>query len=264
MRPAAAAGSKRPRGAAPKQLSSSAASAATASAATMAAPPASGAAVGASTASTAAAAAQFYDNDAINLPVARVKKVMRLDPMLVASSTHCAMLANEAPVVMAKAAEMFIKMLAGDAWSITESGARRTLQRSDVTAACLRSEVFDFLVDLLPPGDVPATVVADVINAGRAPQPTAGGVGAGGSARSLSAAGGGAAASATSAAPASAASSAAQGKKGGRGTGAAASTKGRSGAIDSSNATAAAAAAAAASSAAATVPSTFFLPADPQ
>uniref|UniRef100_M8CCN9 Nuclear transcription factor Y subunit C-2 n=1 Tax=Aegilops tauschii TaxID=37682 RepID=M8CCN9_AEGTA len=56
----------------------------------------------------------------------------------------------EAPVVFARACEMFILELTHRGWAHAEENKRRTLQKSDIAAAIARTEVFDFLVDIVP------------------------------------------------------------------------------------------------------------------
>lgn len=63
------------------------------------------------------------------------------------------MISAEAPVLFAKACEMFILELTLRAWAQTEEAKRRTLQRSDISAAIQKTEVFDFLIDIVPRED---------------------------------------------------------------------------------------------------------------
>jgi nuclear transcription factor Y gamma len=60
------------------------------------------------------------------------------------------MISGEAPVIFAKACEIFILELTMRAWIHTEENKRRTLQRSDIATAISKSEVFDFLIDIVP------------------------------------------------------------------------------------------------------------------
>lgn len=60
------------------------------------------------------------------------------------------MISAEAPVVFAKACEMFILELTLRSWIHTEENKRRTLQKNDIAAAISRTDVFDFLVDIIP------------------------------------------------------------------------------------------------------------------
>jgi len=51
---------------------------------------------------------------------------------------------------------VFISELTCRAWLIAESHKRRTLQKSDVAAAIAHSDMFDFLIDIVPrDGDNP-------------------------------------------------------------------------------------------------------------
>eukprot|EP00826_Nyctotherus_ovalis_P006662 TRINITY_DN1159_c0_g2_i3.p2 TRINITY_DN1159_c0_g2~~TRINITY_DN1159_c0_g2_i3.p2 ORF type:complete len:206 (-),score=51.44 TRINITY_DN1159_c0_g2_i3:64-642(-) len=77
------------------------------------------------------------------LPLARVKKIMKSDE-------DVKMISAEAPGLFAKACEMFITELTYRAWYHTEENKRRTLQRSDISTAVSKTDVFDFLVDVIP------------------------------------------------------------------------------------------------------------------
>lgn len=76
-----------------------------------------------------------------NLPLARIKKIMKADE-------DVKMIAGEAPALFAKACEMFILDMTLRSWQHTEEG-RRTLQRSDVEAVIKKTDIFDFLVDII-------------------------------------------------------------------------------------------------------------------
>ena len=84
--------------------------------------------------------AQFKNS---NLPLARIKKIMKSDE-------DVRMISAEAPVLFARACEMFILELTLRAWAHAEENKRRTLQRNDVAAAITRTDIFDFLVDIVP------------------------------------------------------------------------------------------------------------------
>ncbi|RLN04640.1 hypothetical protein C2845_PM13G06100 [Panicum miliaceum] len=88
-------------------------------------------------------AEQATDLKVHNLPLARIKKIMKADE-------DVKMIAAEVPVVFAKACEMFILELTLRAWLHAEGTKRRTLQRSDVAAAIIANEFFDFLMDVSP------------------------------------------------------------------------------------------------------------------
>lgn len=77
------------------------------------------------------------------LPLARIKKIMKLDE-------DVKMISAEAPVLFAKAAEIFICELSLRAWIHTEDNKRRTLQRNDIAMAISKYDQFDFLIDIVP------------------------------------------------------------------------------------------------------------------
>ena len=60
------------------------------------------------------------------------------------------MISAEAPMLFAKACEMFILELTLRSWYQTEESKLRTLQRSDVEDAVHGTEIFDFLIDAVP------------------------------------------------------------------------------------------------------------------
>ncbi|KAL6646101.1 hypothetical protein ACP70R_017709 [Stipagrostis hirtigluma subsp. patula] len=103
-----------------------------------------------------------------NLPLARIKKIMKADE-------DVRMIAAEAPVVFARACEMFILELTHRGWAHAEENKRRTLQKSDIAAAVARTEVFDFLVDIVPRDDAKdaEAAAAAAVGAGM-PHPAAG------------------------------------------------------------------------------------------
>ncbi|KAJ1840261.1 hypothetical protein LPJ73_006483, partial [Coemansia sp. RSA 2703] len=79
------------------------------------------------------------------LPLARIKKVMKSDP-----DVKVQMISAEAPILFSKACEIFITEITQRAWMNAEENKRRTLQRQDVSFAAQRSEMFDFLIDVVP------------------------------------------------------------------------------------------------------------------
>lgn len=94
-----------------------------------------------------------------SLPLARIKKIMKADE-------DVRMISSEAPVIFAKACEMFILELTLRAWNHTEENKRRTLQKNDVAAAITRTDIFDFLVDIVPREDLKDEVLATMPGAG--------------------------------------------------------------------------------------------------
>lgn len=105
------------------------------------------------------------------LPLAKIKKIMKSEDVLLqelerdrqeklaAEEGQTApqnekstkfMISGEAPVLMSKACELMIKDLSFRAWRHTERNRRRTLQKQDLHAAVGESEVYDFLIDIVP------------------------------------------------------------------------------------------------------------------
>lgn len=76
-----------------------------------------------------------------DLPLARIKRIMKSDE-------DVRMISAEAPVLFAKACEMFILELSIRAWGAAEKCKRRTLQKEDVEAAIRNTDIFDFLEGL--------------------------------------------------------------------------------------------------------------------
>ncbi|CAH0387409.1 unnamed protein product [Bemisia tabaci] len=81
------------------------------------------------------------------LPLARIKKIMKLDE-------DVKMISAEAPMLFSKAAEIFIHELTLRAWLHTEDNKRRTLQRNDIAMAISKYDQFDFLIDIVPRDEV--------------------------------------------------------------------------------------------------------------
>ncbi|CAI0551127.1 unnamed protein product [Linum tenue] len=90
-----------------------------------------------------------------SLPLARIKKIMKADE-------DVRMISAEAPVVFARACEMFILELTLRAWNHTEENKRRTLQKNDIAAAITRTDIFDFLVDIVPREDLKDEVLSSI------------------------------------------------------------------------------------------------------
>uniref|UniRef100_A0A5B7A2H7 Core Histone H2A/H2B/H3 domain-containing protein n=2 Tax=Davidia involucrata TaxID=16924 RepID=A0A5B7A2H7_DAVIN len=72
------------------------------------------------------------------------------------------MISAEAPVIFARACEMFILELTLRSWNHTEENKRRTLQKNDIAAAITRTDIFDFLVDIVPREDLKDEVLASI------------------------------------------------------------------------------------------------------
>lgn len=81
------------------------------------------------------------------LPLARIKKIMKLDE-------DVKMISAEAPLLFAKACELFIHELTLRAWLHTDDNKRRTLQRNDIAMAISKYDQFDFLIDIVPRDEI--------------------------------------------------------------------------------------------------------------
>ncbi|CCU77507.1 putative CCAAT-binding factor complex subunit HapE [Blumeria hordei DH14] len=88
-----------------------------------------------------------HDYKVHQLPLARIKKVMKADP-------DVKMISAEAPIMFAKGCDIFITELTMRAWIHAEENKRRTLQRSDIASALCKSDMFDFLIDIVPREDL--------------------------------------------------------------------------------------------------------------
>jgi len=79
------------------------------------------------------------DFRASELPLARIKKIMKLDD-------DVKMISAEVPILFAKAAEMFIHELTLRSWLHTEESKRRTLQVLKKNQISLFS-LYDYLIE---------------------------------------------------------------------------------------------------------------------
>jgi nuclear transcription factor Y, gamma len=77
-----------------------------------------------------------------DLPLARIKRIMKSDE-------DVRMISAEAPVLLAKACEYFILDVSIRSWNYSQLHKRRTLQKEDVREAIQRTDIFDFLVDVI-------------------------------------------------------------------------------------------------------------------
>jgi nuclear transcription factor Y, gamma len=94
--------------------------------------------------------AKDHDYKLHQLPLARIKKVMKADP-------EVKMISAEAPILFAKGCDIFITELTMRAWIHAEENKRRTLQRSDIASALAKSDMFDFLIDIVPREEATST-----------------------------------------------------------------------------------------------------------
>ena len=77
-----------------------------------------------------------------DLPLARIKRIMKSDE-------DVRMIAAEAPVLFAKACEMFILEMTLRSWHYSENNRRKTLTKDDVRECIGYTDIFDFLVDVI-------------------------------------------------------------------------------------------------------------------
>ena len=77
-----------------------------------------------------------------DLPLARIKRIMKSDE-------DVRMISAEAPVLFAKACEMFILDMSLRSWAFSNNHKRKTLTKEDVIEAIQRTDIFDFLVDVI-------------------------------------------------------------------------------------------------------------------
>ena len=68
------------------------------------------------------------------------------------------MISAEAPILFAKACEMFIVEMTHKAYFYAAKNNRKTLQRNDISAAIVDTEIYDFLLDTIPNEHVPKEV----------------------------------------------------------------------------------------------------------
>ncbi|XP_074352469.1 uncharacterized protein LOC141691599 [Apium graveolens] len=78
-----------------------------------------------------------------SLPISPIKRIMKADK-------DVKMIAKETAAVFAKACEMFILDLTSQAWINTEADGRRLVQNKDLAAAISKTDLYDFLEDVIP------------------------------------------------------------------------------------------------------------------
>lgn len=68
------------------------------------------------------------------------------------------MISAEAPILFAKACEMFIIEMTHKAYYYAKKANRKTLQRNDIAQAITDTEIYDFLLDVIPRDEILNTV----------------------------------------------------------------------------------------------------------
>merc|ERR1719223_538103 len=76
-----------------------------------------------------------------DLPLARIKRIMKSDE-------DVRMISAEAPVLFAKACEIFILELAVRSWGAAGKNKRKVISKEDVETAIKTTDFFDFLETL--------------------------------------------------------------------------------------------------------------------
>ena len=71
------------------------------------------------------------------------------------------MISAEAPILFAKACEMFIIEMTHKAYFHAKKNNRKTLQRNDIAQAITDTEIYDFLLDIIPREELIASVKKD-------------------------------------------------------------------------------------------------------
>ncbi|KAL1140363.1 hypothetical protein AAG570_000295 [Ranatra chinensis] len=74
----------------------------------------------------------------VNLPLSRIKQIIKLDPEVNLASM-------ESVFLVTKAAELFIETLTKDAYSFTASAKKKTIQRRDIDSAVANADSLFFL-----------------------------------------------------------------------------------------------------------------------
>lgn len=77
------------------------------------------------------------------LPLARIKRLMKVEE-------DVKMVASEVPILFSKVTEKFVEDLTLRAWINTEENKRRILQKNDLSFASRTSDMFDFLIYIIP------------------------------------------------------------------------------------------------------------------
>ena len=76
-----------------------------------------------------------------DLPLARIKRIMKSDE-------DVRMISAEAPVLFAKACEIFVLELAVRSWNAANKNKRKVISKDDVETAIKNTDFFDFLETL--------------------------------------------------------------------------------------------------------------------
>ncbi|CCJ31396.1 unnamed protein product [Pneumocystis jirovecii] len=83
-----------------------------------------------------------HDFKVHQIPLSRIRKLMKTDK-------DVKMISTEATILFAKGCNIFITELTLRAWIYAEENKRRVLQKSDIANAISKSDMFDFLLDII-------------------------------------------------------------------------------------------------------------------
>lgn len=84
--------------------------------------------------------------NSFNLPLARIKRLMKVEEEI-------KMVASEVPILFSLVTEVFIEDLTLRAWLNTDENKRRILQKNDISFATKTSDMYDFLIYIVPRND---------------------------------------------------------------------------------------------------------------
>jgi hypothetical protein len=60
------------------------------------------------------------------------------------------MISADVPLILAKACEIFIEEMTTRAWDHATDAKRKTLRKEDISTSCGDSDMYDFLIDIVP------------------------------------------------------------------------------------------------------------------
>lgn len=87
--------------------------------------------------------AEERDDTALQLPMSRIKKIIKLDPEHISST-------ESANYILGISTELFIKQLTLDASTITKSKGRKKIMYNDMQEIVSTVDVYSFMRDLVP------------------------------------------------------------------------------------------------------------------
>ncbi|XP_049359345.1 nuclear transcription factor Y subunit C-1-like [Solanum verrucosum] len=80
-------------------------------------------------------------------PISRIKRIIK-------SENNVLKVSAETPILFSKACELFILELTLRSWFHAQENNRGTLKKTDFAAAIRRTEIFDFLADVVPADEI--------------------------------------------------------------------------------------------------------------